>query len=146
MTASALSTSSFGVASMHTASGEPMRKSESVLRKIGVLEPQVFGGRIAEFLRRIHPSKTAANVEAETRISSRTISKWLEGASSPSGNAYHRLIQIYGPELFVFVEPDASPSSLREAARICRQARLERQAAMIHQQLSDVCADVRARL
>jgi len=112
---------------MHTASGKSMRTSESAVRKIGVLEPQVFGARIAGFLRSIHPMKTAANVEAETRISSRTVSKWLEGASSPAGNAYHRLIEVYGPELFVFVNPDASPASLREAALMCRQARLERQ-------------------
>jgi hypothetical protein len=104
-----------------------MRTSEPVVRKIGVLEPQVFGARIAGFLRSIHPLKTAACVEAETRISSRTVAKWLEGASSPAGNAYHRLIEVYGPELFVFVNPDASPASLREAALMCRQARLERQ-------------------
>lgn len=115
-----------------------MRKSGVVLRKIGVLEPQIFGERIAEFLRGIHPTKTAACVEAETQISSKTVGKWLEGASSPSGNAYHRLIEVYGPELFVFVSPDASPASLREAARICRAARLERQASTIRQQLSDV--------
>lgn len=112
---------------MFTASGKTMRTSESVVRKIGVLEPQVFGARIAGFLRTIHPQKTAICVEAETRISSRTVSKWLEGASSPAGNAYHRLIEVYGPELFVFVNPDASPASLREAALMCRQARLEHQ-------------------
>lgn len=104
-----------------------MRRSETILRNIGVLEPQVFGARIAGFLRSIHPQKTAACVAAETKISSRTVSKWLEGASSPAGNAYHRLIEVYGPELFVFVNPDASPASLREAALLCRQARLERQ-------------------
>ncbi len=113
--------------SMHTASGKSMRTSESIVRKIGVLEPQVFGARIAGFLRSIHPQKTAACVEADTKISSRTVAKWLEGASSPAGNAYHRLIEVYGPELFVFVNPEASPASLREAALLCRQARLERQ-------------------
>ena len=122
-----------------------MRKSGEVLRSIGVLEPQIFGSRIAEFLRGIHPVKTALSVEAETRISSKTVGKWLEGASSPSGNAYHRLIEVYGPELFVFVSPDASPASLRDAARICRQARLERQAAVIRQQLDDTLDAVRGR-
>lgn len=122
-----------------------MRKSGEVLRTIGVIEPQIFGGRIAEFLRGIHPAKTALSVEAETRISSKTVGKWLEGASSPSGNAYHRLIEVYGPELFVFVSPDASPESLQEAARICRQARLERQAATIRQQLDDTLSAVRGR-
>ena len=123
---------------MQSSSGNGMRKSGVNLRKIGVLEPQIFGERVAEFLRSIHTSKTALCVEADTQISAKTIGKWLEGASSPGGNAYHRLIEIYGPELFVFVSPDASPASLREAARICRQARLERQAAAIRQQLADV--------
>ncbi|WP_162559738.1 hypothetical protein [Methylobacterium radiodurans] len=125
-----------GPSPMHTASGNGMRKSGVTLRKIGVLEPQIFGERIAEFLRGIHPTKTALCVEAETQISSKTIGKWLEGASSPSGNAYHRLIEVYGPELFVFVSPDASPASLREAARICAQARAERQRDAIEREIA----------
>ncbi|GBU18057.1 hypothetical protein AOPFMNJM_4003 [Methylobacterium jeotgali] len=112
-----------------------MRKSGEVLRQLGVIEPQTFAERIGEFLRGIHPAKTAANVEADTGISAKTVSKWLERASSPSGTAYHRLIEAYGPELFVFVSPDASPASLQEAARVCQQARLERQAAALSQQL-----------
>ena len=115
-----------------------MRKSGVILRSIGVLEPQIFGARVSDFLRSIHPIKTAACVEADTGVSARTVSKWLEGASSPSGNAYHRLIEVYGPELFVFVSPEASPASLREAARVCRQARLERAAAAIRSQLAEV--------
>lgn len=115
-----------------------MRNSGAVLRKVGVLDPQVFGGRVAEFLRGEHPVKTALCVEAETGISAKTVAKWLEGASSPSGAAYHRLIKAYGPELFVFVSPEASPEILKEAARLSRQDRLERQAATIRQQLSDV--------
>ncbi|MHB2205030.1 hypothetical protein [Methylobacterium sp. CM6257] len=125
--ATSMSIASSAPSPMHTASGKSMRTSGSVLRNIGVLEPKIFGARIAGFLRSIHPQKTAACVEAETTISARTVAKWLEGASSPAGNAYHRLIEVYGPELFVFVNPDASPDSLREAALVCRQARLERQ-------------------
>ncbi|TXN23996.1 hypothetical protein [Methylobacterium sp. WL9] len=124
--------------SMHTASEKVMRKSGVFLRNIGVIEPQTFAVRIAEFLRGIHATKTASCVEADTGISHKTVSKWLEGASSPSGNAYHRLIEVYGPELFCFISPDASPDSLQEAARICRQSRLERHAASIRQQLTDV--------
>ena len=115
-----------------------MRRSERIFRRLGVLDPQIFGARIAEFLRTIHPQKTAPSVEAETYISAKTVEKWLSGTSSPSGNTYHRLIEVYGPELFVFIDPDASPASLQEAARICRQARLERQAAKIEQQLRDL--------
>ena len=124
--------------SLPTASRKPVRRSEGVFRNLGVLEPQIFGARIAEFLRTIHPQKTAACIEAETQISAKTVEKWLSGGSSPSGNTYHRLIEVYGPELFVFVSPDASPASLQEAARVCRQARLERQAATIQQQLADL--------
>ncbi|MCJ2104721.1 hypothetical protein MKK70_04880 [Methylobacterium sp. E-041] len=103
-----------------------------------MIDTQIFGARIAEFLRAIHPQKAALGVEADTGISAKTVEKWLAGNSSPSGNTYHRLIEVYGPELFVFVNPDASPASLQEAARVCRQARLERQAATIRQQLSDL--------
>ncbi len=112
-----------------------MRNSGSVLRKVGVLDPHVFGGRVAEFLRGEHPTKTALCVEAETGISAKTVAKWLEGASSPSGAAYHRLIKAYGPELFVFVSPDASPAVLREAARVSRQDRLERKAALLRREI-----------
>lgn len=115
-----------------------MRRSEGVFRKLGVIDPQIFGARIAEFLRSIHPQKTALCVEADAGISAKTIEKWLGGNSSPSGNAYHRLIEVYGPELFVFVSPNASPASLQEAARICRQARLERSATKIQKQLLDL--------
>lgn len=113
-----------------------MRKSGEIFRKVEVIDTQVFGERVAEFLRGEHPAKTAASVEAETGISAKTVEKWLAGASAPSGAAYHRLIKTYGPELFVFVSPDASPRSLKEAARLSRQDRLERQAASIRQQLT----------
>ena len=124
--------------SMQSASRGAVRKSEVIFRNFGVIAPQIFGARIAEFLRAINPVKTAPSVEAETGISAKTVEKWLSGTSSPSGNTYHRLIEVYGPEPFVFVDPDASPASLQEAARICRQARLERQAATIQQQLRDL--------
>jgi DNA-binding phage protein len=139
MTASLFPTGPLGRStSMPTASRKPVRRSEGVFRNLGVLEPQIFGARIAEFLRTIHPQKTATCIEAETQISAKTVEKWLSGNSSPSGNTYHRLIEVYGPELFVFVNPDASPASLQEAARVCRQARLERQAAKIRQQLVEL--------
>lgn len=139
MTASLFPTGPIGRStSMPTASRKLVRKSEGIFRKLGVIEPQIFGARIAEFLRTIHPQKTAAFTEADTQISAKTIEKWLSGSSSPSGNTYHRLIEVYGPELFVFVSPDASPASLQEAARICRQARLERQASKIQQQIIDL--------
>lgn len=139
MTASLFPTGPLGRStSMPTASRKPVRRSEGVFRNLGVLEPQIFGARIAEFLRTIHPQKTAACIEADTQISAKTVEKWLSGTSSPSGNTYHRLIEVYGPELFVFVNPDASPASLQEAARVCRQSRLERQAAKIRQQLAEL--------
>lgn len=138
MAASSSMPASRAPSSMFTASEKGMRKSEVVLRKVGVLHPHVFGERIAEFLRGIHPVKTALNVEADTGISNKTVSKWLEGASSPSGAAYHLLMGIYGPELFVFVDPDASPASLREAARVCAQTRMERQVEALQGKISSL--------
>ncbi|WP_238310225.1 hypothetical protein [Methylobacterium organophilum] len=103
-----------------------------------MIDTQVFGERIAAFLRAEHPSKTALSVEGHTGISAKTVEKWLQGASAPSGAAYHQLIKVYGPELFVYVSPDASSEVLKNAARISRQHRLEQRAATIRQQLADV--------
>lgn len=113
-------------------------------RKVGVLEAQTFGQRVAAFLRERHPVKTAACVEADSRVGNRTtisaatVSKWLAGESSPAGPFYQRLIEMYGAELVEFVSPGASPASLRDAARISRQARLEREAARIQAELNDL--------
>ncbi len=125
-----------------------MRKSGETGLSIGrdlsqssVLAPLVFGARVADFLRTLHPAKTATCVEADTNISAKTVAKWLEGASSPSGAAYHRLIKAY-PDLPVFVSPDTAPEVLREAARIVAQARLEAQVAKFRRQFSAAMGDL----
>lgn len=115
-----------------------MRKSGAILRRVGVLDPQTFAARIADFLRSIYPQKTAQCVAADTDLSPKTVAKWLEGAASPKGNAYHSLIGAYGPEIFVFVDPEGSPESLREAARQCAQARLERQRDALERSIADL--------
>ncbi|MGU3664435.1 hypothetical protein ACLBX9_09655 [Methylobacterium sp. A49B] len=128
--------------SMSQASRKSMRRSQAAVRKVGVIEPQIFAQRIAAFLRLIHPQKTAACVEADTRIPAKTVSKWLEGASSPAGKAYHQLLAVYGMELFYYVDPDASTAEVREAARICQQARLERQNAELQRRLAGQMAEI----
>lgn len=115
-----------------------MRKSGEALRKVGAIDPQSFGNRVADFLREAHPIKTALSVEADTGIPAKTVSKWLEGASAPSGAAYHRLIKVYGPELFVFVTPDSAPISLRDAAAAAREARLETKLSDMRRELSSL--------
>lgn len=118
------------------------RKVSVLDRKVGVLLPQTFGGRVAAFLRWLHPDKTAANVEAdsilgrEVTIDAATVSKWLDGSASPSGPNYQRLIEMYGAQLVVAVSPEASPATLQDAARLERQARLEREAARIQAEIA----------
>lgn len=122
-----------------------MRKSGEALRSFGETVPQVFAGRVAAFLRMIHPLKTAACVEADTsgRIPAKTVSKWLEGAASPNGQNYNELLALpYGAELFVYVNPDASSSEMREVARLQHQARLERENAELRARLSGQLTEI----
>lgn len=133
---------------MSTASVKDMRRSSAIHgkvsesnRKVGVLAPQTFGERVAAFLRLQHPVKTAQQVEALSSaggrppISADTVSKWLEGASAPAGPFFLRLVQIYGAELVLFVDPDATPHSLRDAARSEREERLRRESARIQAEI-----------
>ena len=62
--------------------------------------------RVANFLRQVHPSKTAVNVAADTGCSVYQVEKWLDASSAPSGPAIERLISAYGPEFLVAFMPD----------------------------------------
>ncbi|BDA84991.1 hypothetical protein Sa4125_25330 [Aureimonas sp. SA4125] len=56
------------------------------------------GARVAAYLRRLYPARTADNVAADTGLNSGTIAKWLERESAPNGVAMLVLIAIYGPD------------------------------------------------
>ncbi len=60
--------------------------------------------RLAAFLRRRHPAKTAANVAADCPgVSAEAIEKMLRRGSLPSAITFGRMIACYGPDLLAAV-------------------------------------------
>ena len=82
------------------------------------------GERTANFLRRLYPTQTAANVAADSGIPAGRISKWLIGASAPRIADTVALVVAYGPDFLSAVMLDP-PSWLDRAVRAERQAKLE---------------------
>jgi DNA-binding phage protein len=71
--------------------------------------------RLAAFLRRRHPFKTAIAVEAEAGVCEATIKKLLTRGSMPSFATLGRLLSAYGPALLAETMDDP-PEWLRAAA------------------------------
>jgi hypothetical protein len=88
--------------------GTPVPEVETV-----VSEP---ARRLATFLRRRHPFKTAIAVEATCGVSEAAVKKLLTRGSMPSFTNLGRLLGAYGPELLAEIMIDP-PEWLREAAR-----------------------------
>lgn len=120
--------------SMQSASGRAMGKSHGIIAQPRDSERTVVQERTNEFLRRIHPLKTAENVAADTGISPNTIAKWLERGSAPTSWAFLKLLSAYGPELACAVMTDP-PSWLDRAAREEERRRLEGQIAALQARL-----------
>lgn len=99
-------------------------------RKFGASIPHDMGTRVVDFVRSMHPQKTALCVSAETGISAKTVAKWLERVSSPGGLAVLQLTAAYGPEFLVAVFPTA-PAWLSAAHRAERAAQIERRLASL---------------
>ncbi len=72
--------------------------------------------RLAAFLRRRHPFKTAIAVEAACGVSEAAVKKLLTRGSMPSFANLGRLLAAYGPELLTEIMTDP-PEWLLEAAR-----------------------------
>lgn len=94
--------------------------------KFQVKSPGEMGERVSAFLRGLHARKTADQVSAETGISAKTISTWLDGTSCPGGVAFARLVMAYGPDFLSAVLTNP-PAWLDKAARDERTAKLERE-------------------
>ena len=75
-----------------------------------------IGARVAAFLRRRHPTKTAMNVAAATGLSPTTAKMMIERRGAPSFATLGRLLSAYGPALLAEAL-DNPPEWLREAAR-----------------------------
>lgn len=138
MTASLLSTGSIDRPSpMHSASGKRMGKSGQNVGRASPSNDRTFAEHSSRFLREMYPHKTAQNVAVDTGIPATTIRKWLEQGCAPSGRHTAVLSRRYRGFLSA-VFPDAIDEWIAEVARQEALERLERQAATIAQQLTDV--------
>lgn len=114
-----------------------MGKSGHFLGRVGHFDDRTFQERVTAFLRRMHPVKTAHCVESEAGIPATTVRKWLEQGCAPSGKHTAALARRYRGFLWA-VFPEAENEWVAEIARQDELERLERQAATIRQQMSDV--------
>ena len=81
--------------------------------------------RIVDFLRRLHGSKVAENVFADTGIPAETVQKMIDRVSMPSGLNLLRLLRFYGPALVCAIMDDL-PEWVSEAAHAEQVKRADR--------------------
>ena len=74
-------------------------------RMSSVLDQKTLRKRVANFLRRVHPTKTVVHVAADTGCSVYQVEKWLEEAGEPNAAALRRLIGAYGPDFLTAFLP-----------------------------------------
>lgn len=108
-----------------------------IVGKAGVNDTQACPERAIAYIRKLHPSKTADHVAADTGISPDTVRKWLEGVAKPSWVAFSRLIFAYGPSFLTAVYPKA-PAWLDDAHRRERLAALEAAQARIQAEIAEL--------
>ena len=103
------------------------------------IEPTSLGDRFESFLRARHPTKTAANVSADTlgRCSAFQVGKWLERVSVPNGAAMAVLTEVYGPEFLAAIIP-SPPAWLNAALRAERAARIEAEIARRQREIDEL--------
>lgn len=99
----------------------------------GRLSPDA-AARVADYLQRRHPDKTAAWVEAETGIPAHRVRKWIDRASAPSGLAMLALIGAYGPEFLAKVF-DQPPLWVSEAAMTARRDSVQARVSALQEEL-----------
>lgn len=92
--------------------------------------PKDLGERVANFLRARHPSKTAANVAAETPFSEHRVKAWLEHRAAPDGLAIVVMTAAYGPEFLAAVMPQKF-EWIDESARRARGERIDAEIAAL---------------
>lgn len=101
--------------------------------KLSSGETKALGERIVAFLRKRHPSKTAANVSAEAGLPTSTVAKWLEGAATPGLYAGLRLFDVYGPDLVAAAWPRQA-GFLSTAARDAQREQIDAEIAALQAQ------------
>ena len=97
---------------------------------------EVNAATIVDFLRRIHPTKTADCVGCDLGVSPDTVRKWLDGTAAPSLRMFGRMVNVHGIELLAAVFP--SLECIRDAA-------LTERTAAIHARIK-ACRDELSRL
>ena len=109
---------SFSLAAAQPLSQPQWEKSLAVSsesRPTDVGRPSAIGQRLARFLRRRHPAKTAAHVAAAAGLPLATVERMLERESCPNFTTMGRLLAAYGPALLAETM-DHPPRWLVEAA------------------------------
>lgn len=104
----------------------------------------MFVDRLKAFLRRIHPSKTAMNVAADTGCSVAQVEKWLVGEALPNCLATMRLISAYGPD-FIAAMFGAEPAWLAAACAADRAKKIDLEIARREHELAELRAQLQAR-
>lgn len=114
-----------GAPSMTRSSGNSMRHSSETHRQLSENSRQLSdaGVRVAAYLRRLYPQRTADNVAADTGLNSATIAKWLERESAPGGIAMLVLVAIYGPD-FLGAVMEKAPAWLDASQRLSEASAL----------------------
>lgn len=92
---------------------------------------------VAKFLRRTHPTKTAAHVASKIGFSEYRVGKWLELSSAPNGGAMIALTCAYGPEFLAAVMPQRF-DWLDEGLRAARRAELKSEIAARERELNSL--------
>lgn len=123
---------------MEQSSRKFQQLSGSVPTRVG--EKQDKAERIIDFLRRIHPYKTAENVAAETGCSVESIARMIERRSAPDVVNFSRLIGTYGFPFLVAVFP-CRPQWLSDAYQREQLAELEAEQARIQSKIAALRAN-----
>jgi hypothetical protein len=115
---------------MKRSSENGMKNVSAFKRNVGVKSSLDMVDKVGDFLRSMYPQKTAECVAADTGISAKTVSKWLERSSAPGGLAMIHLAMMYGPE-FLCAVADKTPAWLNNARKAEKAERIERQLAAL---------------
>lgn len=99
---------------------------------------QSLGERVSAFLRRMHPTKTADNVAAETGIPVNTVKTWLQRGSAPDAEGYTALWIAYGPEFLEALAGGRSPDWLVQTRRAHEALQLKAEIATLEKKLAGV--------
>lgn len=93
---------------------------------------------LADFLRRVHPQKTATHVEAQTGVSEDTVKNWLKGRNQVSGWHLSLLIAVYGPNVLKAMWSGSVPGWLDSAVQAEAVAKREAQKARLDAEIAAI--------